>query len=287
VPTIDASNALVIDPTFTGRHPGQGNLAIKQSFSSAVAADAMPAVFHDFSPPLGADLSMRAVLRAYDPNRRKIVWEAEGVDWWSHAGVLATGGGLVMQGGVDGHFRVFDAENGRVLKDIDTGASIMAAPMSYKIRGIQYVAVMAAWGGGDWLIWDRRMAAYRYGNLGRILVFKLDGAKPRLPPALPDVGPIPTPPSEAQDPDSVGRGAALFPRNCGVCHMNNGRSGTPDLLRMSQATHLAFNRIVLGGAYVSAGMPRWDDLLTPAQVQDIHSYLIDAAQKAYAHPRAK
>ena len=64
------------------------------------------------------------------------------------AGVLATGGGLVFQGTDTGHLYAYDDETGEELLDIHVGTSIMAAPMTYKIDGVQYVAIMAAWGGG-------------------------------------------------------------------------------------------------------------------------------------------
>ena len=70
-------------------------------------------------------------------------------DWWDHAGVLSTAGGLVFQGTGSGHFRAYDAKTGELLKDIDVGTTIVAAPMSYEIDGVQYIAVMAAWGGED------------------------------------------------------------------------------------------------------------------------------------------
>jgi quinohemoprotein ethanol dehydrogenase len=46
----------------------------------------------------------------------------------------------------------------------------MAAPMTHEIDGIQYLAVMAGYGGGQ--IGDplpENAAAFRYGNEGRII----------------------------------------------------------------------------------------------------------------------
>jgi quinohemoprotein ethanol dehydrogenase len=39
--------------------------------------------------------------------------------------------------------------------------------------------------------------------------------------------------------------------------------------------HAVFGDIVLRGLLVPNGMPRWDDYLTPQQVDSIHAYLID------------
>jgi quinohemoprotein ethanol dehydrogenase len=51
---------------------------------------------------------------------------------------------------------------------------------------------------------------------------------------------------------------------------------------MAANTHAGFEAIVLGGALVPNGMPRWDDLLGPEQVKAIHAYLIDEQGKLHA-----
>jgi len=54
------------------------------------------------------------------------------------------GGGLVIQGEADGHLRVFDARNGHELRNITTGLTMMAAPITYRVDGEQYIALVAA-----------------------------------------------------------------------------------------------------------------------------------------------
>ena len=44
---------------------------------------------------------------------------------------------------------------------------------------------------------------------------------------------------------------------------------------MQPGTHEAFRQIVLEGALLPAGMPRWDDVLSPADADAIHAWLID------------
>ena len=164
-----------------------------------------------------------------------------------------------------------------MLKSIDTGTSILAAPMTYRVNGAQYVAVMAAWGGGGYPYVPRYSAAYKRGNEGRILVFKLGGTSVPLPPELPPLEVAPPPP--AQQPGvtnaTLAAGRNLFFRNCVLCHSNQHRSITPDLRRMQPGTHAAFEKIVLEGLLVPNGMPRWNDLLSAADVRAIHAYLID------------
>ena len=155
-------------------------------------------------------------------------------------GVLSTAGGLVFQGNGPGHFIAYDAATGAKLKDIDTGSTIIAAPMSYAIGGVQYIAVMAAWGGGGWSYVHPEDAAYQRGNEGRILVFKLDGGETPIPPPLPPIQPIPQPPPQTASAETVKQGGTLFAQRCAVCHVNQPRSEAPDLRRMAPETHDAF-----------------------------------------------
>ena len=71
----------------------------------------------------------------------------------------------------------------------------------------------------------------------------------------------------------------MFFGNCGICHSNQPRSPSPDLKRLDLAIHAQFQAIVRGGLLEQAGMPRWDDLLSAADVDAIHAYLIDAQAK--------
>jgi quinohemoprotein ethanol dehydrogenase len=223
-------------------------------------------------------------LRAIDPLTGQTRWAVPARGWQDRAGVLTTASGLAFQGSIDGTFRVFDARDGKLLKSIDTGVSILAAPMTYRIDDVQYVAVMAAWGGGGYPYVPTYSAAYRRGNLGRILVFRLGGGAVPLPPELPPLAAAPPPP--AQKPGvtaaTLERGRALFFGNCVLCHSNQHRSITPDLRRMQPGMHDAFRRIVLEGALLANGMPRWDDRLSADDVDDIHAYLIDLQTRTRA-----
>jgi quinohemoprotein ethanol dehydrogenase len=230
--------------------------------------------------------SGKTYLRAWDPIRSKHVWSSAPGYWWDHAGVLSTAGGLVFQGNAPGHLIAYDAATGNMLKDIDTGSTINAAPLSYEIDGGQYVAVMAAWGGGGWSWVHPENAATQRGNEGRVLVFKLDGGAVPIPPLLPAIQPIPEPPALTASEDVVKKGGQLFGAHCAVCHVNQPRSEAPDLRRMTKDTHDAFNQIVLQGIYQNAGMPPWDDVLTKDDADAIHQYLISVAWDAYRKQQA-
>jgi glucose dehydrogenase len=58
-------------------------------------------------------------------------------------GVLATAGDLVFTGEGNGLFKAFDARNGKKLWEFQCGAGVNSPPVSYTVKGKQYVAVAA------------------------------------------------------------------------------------------------------------------------------------------------
>ena len=229
-------------------------------------------------------------LRAIDPTTGQAKWSVPMGGWQDRGGVLSTAAGLVFQGNLAGQLRVFEASTGKLLKSVETGTSILAAPMTYKVNGVQYVAVMAAWGGGGYPYVPRYSAAYSRGNRGRILVFKLDGGPVPLPDQLPEpqVAPPPPPQLPGVTPATIARGQALFYSvGCALCHSNQHRSITPDLRRMSPETHAAFGEIVLKGQRVPLGMPRWADLLSTDDSTAIHAWLIAEQGKVHREETEK
>jgi alcohol dehydrogenase (cytochrome c) len=105
-----------------------------------------PQAFHAGRPYLGSGYSMEAdekdwgALRAIDPATGQIKWEFKhhSAPW---AGTLATAGGLVFAGDIEGNLIAFDAGNGKVLWHFQTGSSLYASPVTYSLDGRQYVAI--------------------------------------------------------------------------------------------------------------------------------------------------
>jgi quinohemoprotein ethanol dehydrogenase len=225
----------------------------------------------------------RGVLRAFDPIAGRVVWEQTGSSIWD-GGVLSTAGNLVIRGDAAGRLNVYAANSGKLLKQLDVGTSIMAAPATYMVGGEQYVALMAGYGGGIlFMPFPRDSAAQRRGNAGRIVAFKLGGGeipKPKLLSAIP----FPQPPPREGSPPQIAAGEVLYNRFCARCHVF-GEALLPDLRRLSAPTHQLFYEIVLNGAYRGKGMARWDDVLTHADAEAIHAYLIDQAWTAFAPSR--
>src|SRR6266849_10555475 len=72
--------------------------------------------------------------------------------------------------------------DGKQLWQFDAGTGIMAPPVSYLVDGIQYVSVMAGWGGGDGGFNDASLGKVKPGY-GRIR--RRERNPPSAPPALP------------------------------------------------------------------------------------------------------
>ena len=70
-----------------------------------------------------------------------------GVSAWVHQqraatmSLVATGGGLVFGGDVNGRFRAFDDTTGEILWEINLGSPVSGFPITYAVDGRQYVAV--------------------------------------------------------------------------------------------------------------------------------------------------
>ena len=287
IPAVDSAMILWAPPQDPKHRPGLFAPRAIPFFLEQIqnAPDSLPPPVRAFVkaakfPP--STFEQGAYLRAWDPVAGKVVWQSSKRGWWDHAGVLATGGGLVFQGSSDGVLRAYDDRTGALLQEIDTGSSILAAPMTYAIAGVQYVSVMAAWGGGGWNMPHEGDAHLKHGNMGRILTFRLDGGATPKPPLKPALGPAPASPPLRASAGAVARGQMLFQTHCIICHANIPDAYPPDLRRMDKDTHAAFDDIVLGGALKENGMPAWDDVLSAQDARALHAYLIADAHKARA-----
>ena len=223
----------------------------------------------------------KGFLMAWDPVRRKVAWKRELAANFN-GGVLSTGGGLVFQGNAERKFAAYDAKSGELLWQFDAQTGIAAAPITYAIDGIQYVAVMAGWGGA-WPMLGGQLAEQPVNGVGpnRLLVFRLDG-KGILPP-LPNAAPRQLdPPTETASADLIARGNGLYGENCLRCHGMAAVSASmvPDL-RHSGAIHSAdaFNQIVIGGALKDQGMPGFRTQITASDLEAIRAYLIHRANQ--------
>ena len=80
------------------------------------------------------------LLKAYDPLTGKTAWEFryQKAPW---AGTLSTAGNLIFAGDEDGYLMAFNAQNGKNLWKMNTGARLVTSPITYEVDGRQYVAM--------------------------------------------------------------------------------------------------------------------------------------------------
>jgi len=86
--------------------------------------------------------------------------------------VVATGGGLLFAGDTNGRFRAFDQDSGKILWETILGAPVTGYPITYSVRGKQYVAVSV----GNSLAsssLNRLAEELRPGNASNVFVFAL------------------------------------------------------------------------------------------------------------------
>lgn len=291
IPTIETGNILADVKTNPGSQLGN----IDQSTNIALI---VPDKFlsYDFWEPIigsiprfpatspdGHKPRLRAAIKAWDPIAGKVVWERQTSQDYLllDGGALSTAGGLVFAGREDGHFVVYDAATGKVLKDIDTGSAIEAAPMTYMVGDKQYVAVLCGHGGENYFF--EGTAALKYLNEGRILTFALDGSSEVPKPAdRPPPQPYREPPARTGPPELTNAGRNLFVTHCARCHALGIPAISADLTRSSIVPNIdSLKAVLLKGALQPLGMPRFSDVLSAADVGALQSYLIDQSWEAY------
>ena len=80
-------------------------------------------------------------LIAWDPVNQKVVWRAaDGGAGYNQGGTLSTAGNLVFAG-VRTNLRVYRADTGEKLLDVDTHLTSVGPPMTFMLDGVQYVAI--------------------------------------------------------------------------------------------------------------------------------------------------
>jgi len=218
-------------------------------------------------------------LLAWDPIARKVEWRAK-YPVLEGGGVLATGGNLVFQGRADGIFAAYRATDGQQVWQFDAATGIMAPPVTYSIDGVQYLTVMAGWGGAAGLMNMPGAGAVKPG-WGRILTFALDGKAILEAPPFGHKDPPQPAITAKQDPEAVHAGALLFNSHCFLCHGLNAVAGPlPDLRYSSKEVLDSLPSIVLGGTRASGGMPSYKKILSAEDVKAIRAYIIARAQAA-------
>lgn len=223
--------------------------------------------------------ALKGRLIAWDPIRQKAAWAHEYPGPWN-GGVLSTAGNLVFQGAADAHFAAYNAETGEPLWKFFTQTGVMAAPITYRLDGEQYVAVASGWGGGYVLGYGGVLPTGSTPKIGRVMVFKL-GATEQLP-AIPASQIVDREVPELLDvsPETLQRGAHAYANACVVCHGDQAySSGLIPNLRYSKITSNAeaWRNVVLDGTLAKRGMPNFSAGLDAETTEAIRAYVISEA----------
>jgi quinohemoprotein ethanol dehydrogenase len=245
------------------------------------------------NPPPDPVHKIEGRLKAWNPLVGKPVWVSPPLPF-SNGGTLATAGGLVFQGAADGNLSVYGAGDGKLLRRIFTGTSIMAAPIAYQLDGTEYVAVLAGAGGPRNVSWESGSAPLRYENFERLLVFRLNGGTIPLPSKFVPPPREQVPPKIAADAMTLQHGQALFEQQCARCHQEGGGLGAyPDLWNTPRSMFDGFDAIVYGGALRYAGMGAFSDIFSRADVAAIKAFIVDdeiarrSGRQSQAAPRIR
>jgi quinohemoprotein ethanol dehydrogenase len=242
------------------------------------AAAAMPA---DPKVRAAAAAATSGALIAWDPVTQQPRWHVDFKGPWN-GGLLATGGGLVFQGNSLKEFSAYDAALGTKLWSVNAQTGIIAAPVTYSIKGEQYVAVMAGWG-GIWALAPGVLSEVGgpVRNISRLLVFKLGGSA-QLPPEPPLVRLPLDPPEVIGTAEQIAEGGQHFGRFCGVCHGDAAYGSTvlPDLRRSGLLRDgAAWAAVVHDGVLNDRGMVSFANVLDPQQIESIRLYVIKRANE--------
>jgi quinohemoprotein ethanol dehydrogenase len=217
-------------------------------------------------------------LIAWDPVKQQEVWRVPLKGIWN-GGVVTTASGLVFEGTADGKFRAMDADNGKILWEVNIGSGIIGSPITFEADGKQYVSIAAGWGGVVGLrskftenIYPGTVYTFALNEKTAMPVFAKQ-AKKNL---------INLPFSATKE--ELARGGTLYMQYCLMCHgaPAEGGGALPDLANANEAVHKIFKDIVLKGLLLSNGMPNFGKRLNEKDVTAIHDYILSSAKQQIA-----
>ena len=261
-PVVETSQGFAPDPAYAPRlnAPNAGTGRAPPTVYEGVHAD--------------VPRSARAWLIAWDPVGAREVWRSE-LRGNVASGVLSTAGGLVFQGAQKGELSAFRDSDGQKVWSTDPQTGVVAAPVTYMVDGVQYLAQLAGYGTRD----------YYAGNRSRLLVYRLDG-KAKLPPAAPPPPARPlNPPPAFGNAEFIARGAQVYNDNCTMCHdaAYGNRGLFPDLRYSPMInTPEAFRSVVIDGALQSRGMGSFRERFGAEDAEKVRAYITQRAHEAAA-----
>lgn len=224
------------------------------------------------------------LLQAWDPITQQAVWEVPQAHPWN-AGTLTTPE-LVFQGRFDGILSAYDARTGDEVWRHDLGLGISAPPITYKLDGKQYVAILVGYGGGiaNGFTPGLPDEGWAYGvHTRRLVAFAIDGDV-QLPSQPPPIFPEPLVDKSFEiDEDLAVNGRRIYGTSCGICHGGQAIANamSPDLRASAiPLSRAAFTSIVREGSRVNRGMPAFNGF-SDEELESLRHYI-----RAIAHYHA-
>ena len=223
--------------------------------------------------------ALTGALVAWDPVAGKARWTIP-YPGPTNGGTLATAGNLVFQGTAGGEFRAYSADAGKQLWSFPAQSGIIAAPMTYSVKGEQYVAILVGWG-GVWDVSGGALAGTMTPNISRLLVFKL-GARGTLPAAPASVAQVLDPPPFTGTTEVAALGGRFYANSCSVCHGVSAVAGAlnPDVRHSAALSNpKLWQQIVHDGMLKEQGMVAWGTQFSAEQIEAIRQYVIQRANQ--------
>ncbi len=207
-------------------------------------------------------------LLAWDPVKQEEAWRHPYAMPWN-GGTLTTAGDLVFQGTADGRFIALNATDGHKLWEFHTGSGVIAAPISYAIDGVQYVSIIAGWGGAFALVGGDAAAQGGTPSKGIVHTFALSDQA--ITSAVVEELLASRDPALAKRED-------LYHRWCARCHGVTavGGGAVADLRHSTPDMKKAFVEIVHKGM-PGVGMPSFGEILTEQEIEEIQTYVLGRA----------
>jgi mono/diheme cytochrome c family protein len=273
IPAQELALDFTTDANFVAR-PGRWNLGTVQA-------------------PLPDDPAVRAAIKtaskgfliAWDAANAREAWRVEHKGPWN-GGTLATAGGLVFEGTVDGRFVALDARTGKELWGADHHVSTLAGPMTYAVNGEQYVAALSGFG-SVFNLTSAAISPIQPSRVnGRVHVYKIGGSATASSPTATAVA-VREPPKINAPARDVARGAALYGQYCMMCHGFGAVGGAISDIRLSRRLEdaAAWREAVVNGALAGAGMPRFAGDISESDAEMIRAYVARQAAAAYAQQK--
>ncbi len=273
IPAQEVPLAYVSEKPFVAR-PGGWNLGVN------LAINSLP---DDKATLKAIRATLRGYLIAWNPVEQRETWRVD-LGGPGNGGVLTSAGGLVFAGNAKGKLVAYAATSGKELWSYDAGIGIIAPPITYSVKGVQYVAVMAGYGGGYGLPAAFAELQGPRPN-GRLLVFALGGKASYKIERAPQAPPVIV--QNEWSPETVAKGAELYGNTCSVCHGGGVRSSgvLPDLRRSGVlADRATWQAVVHDGALKANGMVGFAKWMSPEDVESVRAYVADRARLLAKEP---